>query len=292
MFNFKAVSLFLTDYCPFVCAHCMVEASPKGKRYFDVLQLPSIISSMHKHTISTLGITGGEPCACPEILMEITSACARSNISSCIATNGFWGADKDKAITLSKSLAANGVRQMIFSFDAYHEEFISIETLQIAVIAAQAEGIAYEVRITASTWAEAMVFKRRLNDVGMEQVTSSVLETVGRARTLMVDTHTRDMSVERCLKICNPLILPAGDVVACCDLLSNPSHAPDHKSPLYLGSICLETLDDILTTARNNNILQALYRYGPDRLSYLWNSKSITQRKQGCELCYEMFGVG
>ncbi len=290
-----SLSILLTDKCNLHCEHCIVRASPTGKRVFDEQYVENIVESMREFGLKHIGITGGEPLLHRELLERICKRFREAGISSFLATNAHWASSPQSAAKLMRELSRCGVARLNLSVDEYHQKGIPIRNVCNAAMAAAEQGIDYEVHISAFDTETARFYLGVLRRMSIRNIYIGAIERAGRAAELDSESPEKmDLQVIECQKVENPIVLLNGKVVACCDLLVAPEYEPKRHSPLCLGNIRNESLRDILHRASNNLCLALLRSYGPDglwrKLTRINNWLDIEKKPyDGCKLCYWLF---
>jgi MoaA/NifB/PqqE/SkfB family radical SAM enzyme len=84
---------------------------------------------------------GGEPFLCPGVLRSMVKTAGSLGISSWVITNGFFADDERSAREILRSLTDLGLSGITFSVDAFHQEFIPIESVRTGIEAALSAGI-------------------------------------------------------------------------------------------------------------------------------------------------------
>lgn len=307
----NSVSILLTTRCNLRCAHCLVRAGENGKEeVFTGAFLQNIVAGAVKHNLKFAGISGGEPVLHKSLLQLVCESFKAKKIPIIVATNGYWAFSLRAAKTLIKTMQNWGIIKIILSTDEYHQKWIPLQYVINAAEAAHQCGISAEIHVTAGNKGSVNIYRKLQNErrirahardahAGMcINVYLSPLETAGRARDhLTVDTSCFNLQLFSCLKVENPLILPSGKVVACCDLLAAPEYHPEIGSPLFLGNIHDEEFGTLLNRAEKNTCLSLLKRHGPDGILKMISAKLAENSaeppgEQGCKLCYWLFGTG
>ncbi len=136
---------FIVSYkCTNECKHCALQSSPQRDNVTielaDVKRYLEDITS--QYTIHEVGFFGGEPLLNFSLLTNLIELVKKFGIHRVgLPTNGYWGKNEDVAQRFAQKLKEAGLNQIGFSADAFHQEFIPIESLERAITAVHAAGI-------------------------------------------------------------------------------------------------------------------------------------------------------
>ena len=90
---------------------------------------------------------GGEPLLFTETVCEIHKAATEMNIPKRqLITNGYFTKDKKKISLAAKKLKESGVNEILLSVDAFHQESIPVEYVELFAQAVLKEGIPIKVQ--------------------------------------------------------------------------------------------------------------------------------------------------
>lgn len=123
-------------------------------------------------------------------------------------------------------------------------------------------------------------------------------QLIGRAKYNILENTLSSYPIKHpkidsaCHLLYYPSVNPDGGVITCCTIANV---IIQEGSPLYLGNINEELLDDILERAKRNTFLEILTRKGPVELKRILEStgQNFFNRKvyhSQCELCCELLG--
>lgn len=284
-----SVSILLTKKCNLRCAHCIVNAGPDQHEAFNLHLLKEIARGAAMKGIRFAGITGGEPALDRDLLKKACQIFKQENIAVIIATNAFWASSNQEAGSFVYDLKKWGVTGFVFSTDLYHQKWIPTENIFRAAHAAELQGISYEVHVTVPDSSSAREQLAYLKEKGVKKIYLNPLELSGRARGKGKSHDSLDLRVYSCRKVENPLVMPSGMTLACCDLLSAPEYIPDPDSPLNLGNAFQKDFELILETAERNPYLVMLRMLGPDGIfERLSAAERAVVKENGCKLCFNL----
>lgn len=136
---------FIVSYkCTNECKHCALQGSPNQDESTielkDVRRYLEDITS--NYIIDEIGFFGGEPLLNFDLLISLIEEVKEFGIHKIgLPTNGFWGKNESIAKEYALKLKKAGLYRISFSVDAFHQEFISIDTIKQAIRAAHEAGI-------------------------------------------------------------------------------------------------------------------------------------------------------
>jgi organic radical activating enzyme len=124
--NLKNCAIYISADCNINCKSCFITARNWPKNQVISKELINKIFSYFEENYS-INILGGEPFLYPETCKYICDKAKEINSFVRITTNGFWGENLDLV-----DYTINKIKPDIleFSYDEYHQEFISIEKLK------------------------------------------------------------------------------------------------------------------------------------------------------------------
>lgn len=214
--------------------------------------------------VKAIAITGGEPFCEFETTQAIASRARQLGLLVTVVTNAFWAESRQRAVEMIR--AVHGICAIAFSYDAYHEEFVRIERLEHAVMAAVELGIPYQIPVcTESTTSEEYVevVERIKRFADAQKIRTVLTYSAGRASAGVAPSAD---AAEPCDSACSvaaaPMIFPNGRVMGCIGPLANLQY----HHPLELGNLREERVQSILDRAETNAILHALRVWGPRKI--------------------------
>ena len=142
----KSLGIMLTNRCNANCAICGLSCSPKLNSVIDEsLMIEAINQALDIGTIKQIGFTGGEAFLYTDLLIKGSNHAKKLGFKTSVATNGFWGSWSDEKI--DAVLSAAKLDHISFSFDAFHNEYISHDAISNAVAASKRHNIMFNVSI-------------------------------------------------------------------------------------------------------------------------------------------------
>ena len=138
------LSFIISYKCTNECKHCALQGSPNQDESTieleDVKRYLGDITS--NYIIDEVGFFGGEPLLNFDLLVSLIEEVKRFDIQKIgLPTNGFWGKTELVAKDYALKLKNAGLYRISFSVDAFHQDFISIDTIKRAIRAAHKAGI-------------------------------------------------------------------------------------------------------------------------------------------------------
>jgi MoaA/NifB/PqqE/SkfB family radical SAM enzyme len=111
---------------------CNSSGEVKGKT-LTIPEIDVILKRVkEKKSITSLGITGGEPMLFPDLIEYILDFDFERKIKITLKTNGFWGGSLEKYEYLLNR-ATSKLAFVSFSYDEFHKEFIDVKNIRKAV---------------------------------------------------------------------------------------------------------------------------------------------------------------
>ncbi|UYY56986.1 radical SAM/SPASM domain-containing protein [Sphingomonas sp. S2-65] len=224
------VTFSMTLACPLRCEHCIVSASPDlghttmpveiAERY--AAQMPELAA----RGIRSLSFTGGEPFLARRQVKLLTDAAAAVGIGCGVVTAGHWGKNRRLADELVASFP--GITSWDVSIDAYHLDWVTMETVINAVEAARDAGNRVTIRFSYQDPPSDLDLEilARIRAVKGVQVASQRIRTEGRATDMALEVSTKYSPwVKPCLTQ-GMVVRYDGSVAPCClNLVETRKHA-------------------------------------------------------------------
>ncbi len=289
-FAWKTVGLMYTRRCPLACGHCVTRSSPGAEGKMDPRDAARYIGEAAR--VSTqLCFTGGEPLLYPEEIQRLVALASQLGLRVSLVTGCGWAKDEERVEPVLSELAEAGLRQLVISWDPFHEVFLRREAaVRVAQTAANL-GLRPIIRsaFRASDSPEARAdYYAEFASFAQGHEAAEVLP-VGRAASLPVESF--DWSSGPPAGFCPSVVLPVvrwdGTVYACC----GPSLEAKPGSPLILGNALEEPLDRILARGASDPVLHAIYAIGPRAMGKLIEQGNglSSQRFSGiCQVCLKL----
>lgn len=141
--------LYTTIECNAACRMCNVASSPERTEEMDLDDAKRYIGDVLRlGEIENFVLTGGEALLYPDRVIELAQHAQSRGLKTRISTNAFWGSPEEEAAALLARLKEAGVVHLWISTDAFHAEFVPLETVKKALHAASQEGMAFYVQST------------------------------------------------------------------------------------------------------------------------------------------------
>lgn len=132
MKNLNRLEFVVTMSCTGRCKHCSEGSHLDCTGYIDADKAAEAIRKVcEKYQIKSLMTFGGEPLIYPEVVCAIHAAGTEMGIPQRdLITNGFFSKDKKRIEEVVHSLEKSGVRRILLSVDAFHQETIPTEPVK------------------------------------------------------------------------------------------------------------------------------------------------------------------
>ncbi len=131
---------FLTTYrCTAMCTECSLRCSPyDDSPILSFEQFADHLSRILKvlPSIRLVVFTGGEPFLMGHGLDKSISHCKKQNLRTRIVSNAYWAKDEEVAFARLSQLKEAGLSEINFSTGSEHQQYVSIENIINAVLAA------------------------------------------------------------------------------------------------------------------------------------------------------------
>jgi MoaA/NifB/PqqE/SkfB family radical SAM enzyme len=293
----------LTYKCTIACPHCIVKAGPHRKEEMkleDALQWLDAIKAFGGQEESRIGIslTGGEPFYNIPLLKQVTEYAGSLGFIVSVVTNAYWAETKEKALKVLSGLDA--VNMVSVSTDLYHQVSIPFTYVKNAIYACKKLDRIYNVAVATESEQDEQYLKL-IDDIleitEKENIQTAFIVPVGRA-ALHADKDKFNELSEPTSSACSmasfPILFPNGDVIAC---IGPPIVLPAY-TPLYLGNLRKESLEEILARAESNLILHAIRTFGPKMLVDLLKENGYSGLLPSsymahcpCDVCFKLFST-
>ncbi len=297
----KNVDFLLTFKCPAKCQHCSYKAGPERIGFISPKESSNYLEELTKmHPLQSVWIHGGEPFLYFNYLEHILKEAKNRDIPDRgLITNSFWARNENKALKKLEKLNEAGLLKLTFSFDYFHQEFIPIEYVKIALKSAVSVGF-------ESIYVDSYFVEDLDSDNSFNRITKENLQKLGEIEG--VNYHHMVMSLEgggaelaRYMKLNEEL--PSGK----CPMpfwiegdLQNPETIEiDCEGNVTLcpgiciGNTNIKSLTKILKNYNvdKHPILSIVSKEGPIGLLKLAKEHGFQQNQKfvnECHLCYEL----
>lgn len=141
--NLNRLEFLITLACTGKCKHCSEgEHKAAGPHLEGKIAAEVVYKVAHKYKIDSLMTFGGEPLLYVDPVCEIHKAAKEAGIPKRqLITNGFFSREEKKIRQVAAKLAKSGVNAILLSVDAFHQETIPLEVVQLFAEAVKEEGI-------------------------------------------------------------------------------------------------------------------------------------------------------
>jgi MoaA/NifB/PqqE/SkfB family radical SAM enzyme len=273
-------------------------SGPDRKGVMSLDLVTSVVSEASALGCRMVNLTGGgDPFALGSQLKNYVGEVSARVPWVRVTTSGFWaGAGRKSAVAALTSLAAAGLRDLALSTSAPHLEFVSLETLAVAVSAAHEANIATFIQIAVDRRSSDEVPREVaafLHSAGVRIPAIVVVPVVpaGRAsawdKEVLLARPYRELagpcpSVQRHL-----MVHPNGDVTGCSSVVTCNSEAFVH------GSVHRESLRPIMERIMKDPSSVFIRKFGVVALRLLLEKTGKTdfvdEYVNICHLCRDIF---
>ncbi|MFX1326860.1 MAG: radical SAM protein [Promethearchaeota archaeon] len=213
---------FLISYkCTNECKHCALQGSPNQDNVLielrDVKRYLEDITS--KYLVNEVGFFGGEPLLHFNLLTSLIEEVNKYDIPKIgLPTNGYWGKNDLIAKYYAQKLKEAGLNQIGFSVDAFHQEYISLDTVKQAIRAAHEAGIEWIGLVAQNLGSKEKknpfdertkkIIDLLLKEFEFCQVINNELLVIGRAVSQLTEYYSlKTIHSEKCLIFKVPMFM-------------------------------------------------------------------------------------
>jgi len=189
--NLNRIEFVVTMACTGKCKHCSEgDHSSSGEHINSDIAVKAIDEICENYNIESIMTFGGEPLLYPEVVCKIHSAAKKLNIPKRdLITNGFFSKDTKKINEVAHMLAESGVKTILLSVDAFHQETIPIIYVKEFAKAIVKEGVSIR---TQPAWLVSKEHDNRYNEktreileefhnLGIDQADGNIIFPSGNA---------------------------------------------------------------------------------------------------------------
>lgn len=287
--QFSSLCLVLTTKCNAECDICYLSCSP---RVNDKMPLDKALSYIRQaseiDSITSMGITGGEPFLYYDDLLDIIKAANSYKLVVSCGTNGFWAMTEEIAGQKLDELIHAGLSYLSISVDAFHKEYVSIENVRNILRAAKVRDVS--IRLTCT------VTKNSMNSTDIAQVLGedisgfSIIEApclpIGNALD-RIDSkefiYEENLPFDKCFSENALTVKPDGSAFPC---LLTPA--------LYLGSLNEQSMNMIIDNFCQNSFINSLEKQGCKWLINIIRENKLPIGLKDryvslCDVCHTLF---
>ena len=139
----SVLKIHMTYQCTAACDHCRFKCTTQAAPVIDFdLAMRCIIELKKLNNLNLVVLLGGEPGLFPELTHALTSAIRQLGIAVRIETNASYAISEERAYDFLHPLYALDASVM-FSLDAFHDEFIPLGRIKNAIQVSHAEAGEY-----------------------------------------------------------------------------------------------------------------------------------------------------
>jgi MoaA/NifB/PqqE/SkfB family radical SAM enzyme len=273
---------------------CCESANSKLNDKLDTALIIKTIESIRDiKSITTLGLTGGEPFIYVDDVLSIAEACKKVNRKLSISTNALWCESYDYTYEIVSQLKKNNLVTFLISTDAFHAEFIPVERVKTLLRVCQKLNIVGQIQ-TVSTKSTMAATDDLIKSLGPDKLNTLVIygasNMVGQAKN-NIDPDDFFIGDHKtvCLYQNNLLIKCDGQAVPCC----SPTC---FGIPFDFGNIHKDTIQDIIKNMYENSFLRKIVHEGfADILNTAKNELGYIERDgyvNVCHLCHDLLSDG
>lgn len=298
----KSIDFLLTLKCPSKCKHCSYRAGPERTGFMSLRDAERWLTELlNTQPLKSFTVHGGEPFLYFEVLKGIFRKVKELGVQErWVITNGYWAKDFKIAKEYLNELKEAGLLGITFSVDAFHQEYIPLETVRTGIEAAVQIGFE---KVAVDSYFLGCEDSDNEYDISTENAISGLkgLSDVqfsrfkatfeGRAAELIADDTEIENKVPtgKCqfpFWLGGDLKNPEGIEI---DFEGNVTLCPG----ISIGNAKSESSVDILKgyDYRNHPIIKILAEEGPIGLMDLAREKGYEREQKyinECHLCYEM----
>jgi MoaA/NifB/PqqE/SkfB family radical SAM enzyme len=264
------IGLVLTKYCPVGCRHCINKSSLRKITSPPLNILHSWITKVaDTGEYKAVNITGGEPFAKYNLLLNTTRTISKFGIYPTVVTSAHWADNDRKTSRMLKQLVRSGMYAISVSIDKYHQEKIPLINAARVVRISYDLGMNIGLSLTYFTSGdenkklisemEKYLSKDTFNNL---EITGGKLIQSGRARSLNFQPDY-EQNIENPRYMCSHtglVILENGLVAGCC----GADLPPD--SPLVIGDLNKESMQAIKKRFDNNPLIPFIEIWGLNKM--------------------------
>ncbi len=141
--NLSKIEFAITYACNGRCKHCSEGDHELFKEVIDKkIAVDAVRKISREYGIKTAMVFGGEPLLFPDTVYAIIDAAREVGIPRRqVITNGCFSSDKGRLSEVARWLSECGVNDLAVSADAFHQEFLSLDTVNLFIGEAKKHGI-------------------------------------------------------------------------------------------------------------------------------------------------------
>ena len=146
--NLHKIEFVITYACTGRCKHCSEgDHASSGERIDPDIAADAVRKIAAEYDIQTVMTFGGEPLLYTDAVYNIMETAKELNIPKRqVITNGYFSKIREKIEEVARRLADCGINDLLLSVDAFHQEFIPLDTVKSFAEAAKQYGIPIRIQ--------------------------------------------------------------------------------------------------------------------------------------------------
>ena len=260
LFRISSIAIAPTWRCDAECKHCFIPKSYRRNGPCDNKLIQKAIEELPDE-IRTVHFTGGEPFVCKDRLLTLVEKISRSGRQAAVVTNGLWTRNWREAVEVLKRASRVGLKHISVSIDSYHSPVLSVEEVVRFLGKARDYGIDVGLKGTGrkSTFLKRRIKRSGVLDGLIVNTQWESLESAGKAAGLPKDCRSVRPEGIRCHMISQPIIVPSGDIFACC----SARMLEFRNDVLVLGNLKTKSTSRLLECHQKSFIAAGVIAFGP-----------------------------
>jgi hypothetical protein len=143
------LGIILTARCNASCTHCSKSYGPRRRESLEKDQIYRLINEaaeIEDGSPLVIELTGGEPFLDFELLVDVTARARSLGAEVSCVTNAYWARSLEKATSMLARLRFAGLGYLSVSVSRFHQQFVPLDRVRIALESAVALGIVTELK--------------------------------------------------------------------------------------------------------------------------------------------------
>lgn len=292
----NGITFIVTRRCPLECDHCVMESGGWYQDHLTGAEMQGWLQAAHQLGITRASYSGGDPVLVLKDLTEAVACAHDLGMVNSLFTSAFWATSVAKGIATLKRLS--GVDVMGISTSPYHQNFVPLERVANAIIAArEIDACAVEVQVSSFRRDAAEVADRLRSllpeDLRGVPIHPQSIFAAGRAQTTLEIPEEEYLPLAAVDKKCPAPALtvePDGLLRGCCSSLL----ALKAKNPFILGDLRAEKMSNVLERAAQEPHYQTMRSLGMEPILQILKEdhldRHVPERAvNACDLCFRLY---
>ena len=146
--NLKKIEFVITYACTGKCKHCSEgDHSACGEHIDPETAANAVRKITENYPIQTVMTFGGEPLLYPNAVYAIHRVAAEMGVlKRQVITNGYFSKNPSRIAEVAEGLLQSGVNDVLLSVDAFHQETIPLEPVQLFASELQKRGVPLRIQ--------------------------------------------------------------------------------------------------------------------------------------------------